>query len=117
MFGVNPWLLLAGLVAATGVYLKGREDGKAVIIASQAKALAAQQAMVAAELRSIGTNLAQLKPINRTIIQKVEREVIEKPVFRDCHSGPDVVQQYNAIVDGTSNADGTGELPKTDAPR
>ena len=118
MLGLNPWLIL-GLVVALGIaigsaYYRGREDGKAVIIASQARALSEQQAIVAAELREIGTNLAALKPVNRTIIQKVEREIIEKPVFRDCRSGDLSVQQFNAIVEGSPDSTRDGELPKTD---
>lgn len=116
MFGMNPWLLLAGLVAAlsivTGVYLKGREDGKAVIIASQAKALAAQQAMVAAELRSIGTNLSKLKVEHKTIHARVERETRIVTDYSRCNHTDSVFNDINQALTGEPVSG--GELPKTD---
>jgi len=45
-------------------------------------------------------------------VQRIERETIEKPVFRDCRSGADAVRLLNSAAghDSIEPAD-KGELP------
>ena len=85
--------VIAVCVAAGGAYSRGCEAGKAEILARQASEAAKAQAQVLTELRALGSNVAMLKPVNRTIKQKVGREVIEKPVIR---AGIGSVRQFNA---------------------
>lgn len=109
-------ILLAGaLGGATGAWqvqnwrhgaeeaIQAREDR-----ARQETREAAQQGAAAA--------IAKIEVKNVTINRKLETEVREKAVFRDCRSGPDSVRIYNSGVPGYAEPAGGGELPAKDAP-
>jgi multidrug efflux pump subunit AcrA (membrane-fusion protein) len=108
MFGaLNPWLLLAALsitlAAFGGGYLKGSADSEA----KQAKQdlLIQQTAMVMQ--RAAAEEIAKIKIKNTTIKQEIQREVLEKPVYRDCRHDPSGVRLINSALDGTKS---TGDL-------
>ncbi len=120
---MNPWLILAGLVLAAaltgGAYRQGREDGEAKIEAQQARensiAAKATEAAASAAARAISA----IKVQNRTITQEVQREVIDRPVYRDCLHSPDQLRNINAALTGASVPEpaGSGVVPGTDTPR
>jgi hypothetical protein len=114
-------LLILGLCAGVsagvaGVYFQGKKAGanevRAQVLTSQqiADAAAAKVADQAAEA------ISKIKVQNRTITQEVQREVLERVVYRECVHAPDVVQRINAALTGEgAEPAGTGILPTTDA--
>lgn len=108
---MNPWIILAAVLALgaglTGAYIKGGHDKENSILAEQKR----QDELVQKVQTSIATSVAAIEVKNVTIKQRMEREIVEKTVFRDCKSGPDLVRQYNAIATGSSEPAGDSELP------
>ncbi len=42
--------------------------------------------------------IAKIKVTNTTVYQKAVREIIEKPVYRDCRHDPAMLEQINAAL-------------------
>lgn len=108
-------LLWVASVAAAGWWAYGagkdselatqaRED-RAAVVASEAAASAAAAAINRIEVKHV------------TVTQALQREVIDRPVYRDCRSGPDAVSLFNSTIPAGSAepAAGGGQLPATDA--
>lgn len=112
---LNPWLILAALAALAGItggaYLKGRGDGAAVVIAKQARDDEVRMETLQLAQQGAAEAIAAIEVKNVTIKQRMEREIVEKPVFSDCKSGPDLVRQYNAIATGSPDTVADSELP------
>jgi hypothetical protein len=118
---MNPYILLGGLVAALiaigGAYLQGRSDGLDKCEAAKARdervALIASTAAAASAAEAI----SKIGVKHETIRQTLEREIIEKPVYRDCRSGPDAVSVFNSAIEPATAASGAdpGQLPATNA--
>ena len=107
MFGlISPWLLLAALLtilgAFTGGYVKGRSDANSNCAEARTLILeAAQEAQKAA-----AAEIAKIEIRHTTIRQKVQREITEKPVYRECGHSPDGVRLVNqALSNGANGAD------------
>lgn len=82
-----------------------------------AAVLAGKQAQEKA-LQAAAAEVAKIDVKQQTIVQKVTRETIEKPVFRDCRSGPDAVGLLNAAAGHEQDQPaGRGELPASAASR
>lgn len=119
-------IVLAGTHA--GAYLKGRGDGRAVQTqdyaserADAARALEAERehaAQVATAIQATrdaaqqgaADAIAQIQIQHQTIRQRVEREIVEKPVFRDrdCDVPDSILQLVNAAL--ANRAAGAAEL-------
>lgn len=107
---MNPYLILAALIAVgsmTGYsyYLGGKH--KANAIAAEQKR---QDELVAKVQQSTADAIAQIRVTNRTIRQEVQREIVEKPVFRDCRSGDASLQLYNTAAGYQPDAAPGGQL-------
>lgn len=118
---MNPYVLLAGVLAfaaATGAaYFQGRSDGRDGCVAEQARDERVTQIASAAAAASAAEAISRIEVRHATVRQTIEREIVEKPVFRDCRSGPDAVRLFNSALDPASaaSAPGAGELPAPDA--
>lgn len=102
-------------VAAAGWWAYGA--GKDAEIASQARedryaAVAVQQAASAT-----AAAISKIKVQHRTVRQEVEREIIERPVYRDplCSHSPEQLQRINAAITGRAEPAGSGLVPPADA--
>jgi hypothetical protein len=103
----NPWLLLVGLFLILGAfgggYIKGKKDEQAVQVAQELliEQIARKTQEAAAEA------IAQIKIQHTTIQRRVEREVLEKPVYRsaECRHSDDGLRLVNAAL--TNAADST----------
>ena len=116
---VRPYLYFA-IAAALAVmigaaYLKGREDGRDSEQAQVAREASLVAVTRAVALRSAAEAIAQIQVTHSTIRQAVEREIVEKPVYRDgCVHSDRVMQLINAaIAGGVAPAD--SQLPGADA--
>ena len=109
--------IAAILATALGAaYLKGREDGRdsAQAQASRESELVATTRAIA--LRTAADAIAQIQVKHSTIRQAVEREIVEKPVYRDgCKHSDRVMQLINAAIAGGDIAAADRELPGADA--
>lgn len=114
---MNPWTILAAVLlvgALTGVaYRQGRADGEDKIVAQQAREAELSQKAVDAANATAAAAIAGIKVQHRTITQEVNREVIERPVYRDCLHSPDQLQRINAAITGAAKAEpaGSGVMP------
>jgi hypothetical protein len=111
----NPWVLItAGLAlagAVGGAYMKGRSDGKAVEVAQRVTLEQVAQTAREASLQAAAEQIAKIEVKNVTIRQRLETEIREKPVYRDCFADQRVLDTVNEAITGNS-ATGSGELPE-----
>ena len=108
---------LACFGLAIGAYFYGRHDGteieKAKHLEAEAFARDARDAMIQAAAEAIG----KIEVRHQTIRQEVQREIIEKPVFRECRNTPDSLRLLNdALQDKQPESPVGGVLPESDAP-
>lgn len=110
--------LLLGLGAVgTGLYAKGRADGRAIEQATdlrerQIGELAAEKAATAA-----AGAISRIKVQHKTITAEVQREVQTNTVYRDCQHSPEQLQRINAALTGASSPEpaGRGLVPRAGA--
>ncbi len=109
--------IAAILATALGAsYLKGREDGRDSEQAQLAREASLVAVTRAVALRSAAEAIAQIQVTHSTIRQAVEREIVEKPVYRDgCVHSDNVMRLINAAIAGTNVAAADRELPGADA--
>jgi len=108
---LNPWIMLAGLLALLasfgGGYAKGRIDAESNQVRDE---LLIQQAAQAAQ-SATAELIANIKIKNTTIKQEIQREILEKPVYRDCRHDAVGVQLINSALDGAKPVNGI-KLPQ-----
>lgn len=113
------WIYLilgAALVAALGgSYVKGRSDGRALEISE--RATLEEVARVAREEASTAAAqaIASIKVNHTTIRGKVEREVIERPVYRDCVHPDSTFRMLNDALTNSIQPASDSSLPGPDA--
>lgn len=116
---VNPWVLLAVLCAwlaslgGTAWYFEG--VGEARVIAQQAHDDKVRQKTFEAAQAGAAASIAANKPVNQTIVQKVQREVQTNTIYRDCKLLPDGLRLANQAITGSAHPSGAGVVPGTDA--
>lgn len=96
----SPWLILAagiGLAGlASGAYVKGRSDGRAVEIAQRVTLEEVARTAREAAQEAAAEAIAKISVTHTTIRQKAEVVTREVPVYRDCANHPDVVGLLDA---------------------
>lgn len=113
---MNPYLILAALAAILGAYFYGRHDGSEIAAAQRLRdEQVARQVFDQAQAAAAG-EIAKIKVRNVTVQQTLEKEIHEKPVYRDCRHTPDGLRSINAAILGTEPAD-RGKLPDPDTAR
>lgn len=101
---MNPYVLLA-LVLAWGVsvggaFFYGQGVGKESEIAGQAQIKQAIADTREAGQQGAAAAIAANRPINRTIVQRAEKEIYENTVYRDCRVPASGVQLANEAITG-----------------
>jgi hypothetical protein len=113
MLALNPWLILgaslAGAAALGGSYVKGRSDGRAVEIAQRVTLEEVARTAREASQQAAGEAIAKIEVKNVTIRQRLETEIREKPVYRDCIADQRVLDTVNEAITGNT-APGASEL-------
>jgi hypothetical protein len=119
MLALNPWLILAAVLALgashTLAYVKGGTSRENSILAEQKR----QDELVQKIQQSTAQQLAQIEIVNKTIYQRATREVIEKPVYRDCHHDADTLGMLNHALTNTAPPEPARDsvVPGVDATR
>lgn len=93
--------LAAGIsVAGAGLYLEGKKAGKNQVLAEVGTQtdIARQAAQGAAQIAADA--ISKIKVQNRTVYSEVQREVFEKPVYRDCLHSPEQLRRINSALTG-----------------
>jgi hypothetical protein len=109
---------LAVAAAIGGAYWAGHTAGVDSQAARQQRDsdLVAQAGDAAASAAAAAINKIEVRHV--TVRQQLEREVVERAVFRDCRSGPDVVRLFNSTNPAAAAASapaGDGGMPATPA--
>lgn len=121
---MNPWAILVALAVAAGgcwySYSAGREHQRNECEATAARERDIGQAAADRAASAAAGAIAAIKVQHRTITQEVQREVLERPVYRssDCSHGPEQLQRINAALTGAASAAepaGRGLVPRADA--
>lgn len=116
---MNPYVILGVVVAwgasVGGAFFYGQGVGGDQVTAKQAAVDQAIQATREAAQQGAADAIAKITVKNVTINRKLETEVREKPVFRDCRSGPDSVRLYNSAIPGHAEPAGSGVVPTANA--
>lgn len=88
MLTANPYVLLfvgALLVASHGaVGYRAYRMGQDNIVATLAKEASIEERTRAAALEAVAEQISKIKVTNVHTTQRLERETVEKPVYRDC---------------------------------
>jgi hypothetical protein len=110
----RPWLILGAGLACVGLlvtaYVKGRTDGRAVEIAArQAEDVIRMETLQLAQ-QAAAEEIAKIEVKHVTVRQRLETEIREKPVYRDCVADQRVLDLTNEAITGHPAAD-PGELP------
>jgi hypothetical protein len=90
----------AGLVLAVGAYFYGRHEGAKL---EEAKHVLAEERVRQSEIamqRIAAEAISAIEITNRTIRAEVQREIIEKPVYRECRADAGVLDAINAAKTG-----------------
>jgi hypothetical protein len=115
MLAPNLWLygILGALVvgAIGGSYLKGRSDGKAIIIAQQARDDQIRMETLQLAQLAAAEEIAKITVTHTTIRQKAEVITREKVQYRDCVNDPLVSSMLDAAR--ANQPEVGGELPGT----
>lgn len=116
---MNPWAIVAGLLAAAAAcaysYSAGREHQAAQCQAASARERQVAQIAVDAAASAAARAIAAIKVQHRTVAQEIQREIVDRPVYRDaeCSHSAEQLQRINAALTGASAAEsaGGGVLP------
>jgi len=107
-------ILIAGLLGGfTGAW-KVQDWRHGAEQNAQAREERAREETLKAAQQAAAEAIAKIEVKNVTINRKLETEVREKPVFRDCRSGSDSMRLFNSAIAGSEPAGGR-ELPAKDA--
>jgi hypothetical protein len=113
---MNPYILLAigiAWVASVGYAgYTGIDYGEAKTLASQAKLDDAVKQTRNAALEGAALAIAANKPINQTIVQKVQREIQTNTIYTECRHTANGLRGVNEAITGkTSLPAGDSKLP------
>lgn len=114
---MNPYLIIACLVAILGAGAGGFKLGVDHEVAGQARA----EKLVADAEKNMQTAaakvIATMRPTYTTIHQELEREIRTETVYADCRHSPVGMQLLNQALNGGTVAPSDSKLPKADAPK
>ena len=118
MAQIRPYIYLALVLALLGVigaaYLKGREHERDAIQLQQFKDADLVATTRAAAARGAAEEIAKIQVNHQTIRREVEREIVQKPVYRDCGGDERVMRLVNDALAGRAPAltNGPGDVPR-----
>jgi hypothetical protein len=113
---IGPYAMLAAGISLTllitGAYLKGKGDGIEQQQGTEAREELLVKKGIEAGQKGAAEAIAKIELKQVTIRQRVETEIREKPVYRDCQHSADVLRDINAALTGDEHQPaGGGELP------
>lgn len=117
---MNPYVLLAIVLAwagsVGGAFFYGRSTGIDHAVADQKETADIVAEVADAAQRAAAEEIAKIKVVNQVNRQVLEREIVEKPVYRDCVNTADGLRAINASLEDRPLAAGDRKLPEADRP-
>ena len=110
---MNPYIIIAALLACVGAFFYGEHTGAAGEIAKQAKLDNVILKVTEAAQTGAATAIAANKPVNQTIVQKATREVQTNTVYSACLNTADQLRNINQALTGAAQPSGDSQLPGT----
>jgi stalled ribosome rescue protein Dom34 len=108
---MNPWVLLGALLACGGCFWYGTEVGADSEIAKQKKLDDVVVAVTAAAQTGAAAAIAGNKPVNQTIVQKVQHEIQTNTVYAECKHTDAGMRGINEALTGRAQPAGDSKLP------
>jgi hypothetical protein len=118
---MNPYVILVGVLlfvgAVGGAYVVGRIDGRALEAGERDRQTALIAEVTAAMQETAAKAIQGIEVQHVTVRERVQTEIREKPVYRDCRNTPDGMQLINAAITGSAAEPAADrELPAATAP-
>ena len=117
----NPWILLAIVLlwgaSLGGMYLKAHSDGVNECQAADARDVHVAETATKAATDAAAAAISKIEVKNTTIHQKVQHDVIEKAVYRECRHDAGSLRNLNEALTGAAEPAGGGVVPAADAAR
>ena len=113
---INPWLIVAVLLAILGAGAGGFKLGADHEVASQARNDEQIRKVETAVIEANAKSIAAIKPKFTTISNQLEKQIETHTVYRDCKLDPVGMQLVNQALDGGTKATSDSKLPEADAP-
>ena len=111
---MNPYLIIACLVAILGAGAGGFKLGADHEVASQARADAQIEKAVEAANLAAAEAISKIKVVNTTIQNEVQREIRTNTVYAECRNTATGLRLANEALTGHKPA-GDSKLPTADA--
>ena len=108
---MNPYIIIAALLACVGAFFYGEHTGAAGEIAKQKKLDDIVRQVSEAAQTGAATAIAANKPVNQTIVQKATHEVQTNTVYRDCLNTAGQLRNINQALTGSAQPAGDSQLP------
>lgn len=100
--------------AGGGLYAWGRHDGRQLELAERATQDEIARVAADAAATAAAGAIAKIEVKHVTVRQQIEREILEKPVYRGCFADERVFELTNEAITGNPAAR-SGELPAAGA--
>lgn len=110
-----PIAALVWVLSLGGAYFYGTHSGKQDAESKQLRDEHIVQIAMDAAAVSTANAINAIEVKHVTVNQKVEREVRENVVYRECKHSPDGLRQLNAAITGAEPLD-SSELPEANTP-
>lgn len=104
-------IMAACIACATGGYLYGQHIGSMKAEFDQQRIDKAISDSAQASRQAVSEEIAKIQPINKTIHQKVQREIQTETIYADCRVPPSGLRLANQAIAG--HIDSPDELPKS----
>ena len=114
---INPWIIVAVLLAILGAGAGGFKLGADHEVASQARNDEQIKKVEDAVIAANATAIAQIKPRYTTIQGKLEKQYETNTVYRDCKLSDDGMRLANQALNAGTTTPGSGKLPDSDPPQ
>lgn len=108
---------LAFVLCNVGAYFYGRSDGKEIEAASQMREARVVQIATDAANKTTAAAIAKIEVKQVTIRQRVEKEIYEKPIYRECRHSDVVLRDINQALTNGAKPASDSELPVSDSAR
>ena len=107
---MNPYIIIAFLVAILGAGAGGFKLGADHEVAAQAREQNHIAEAVDAANASSAEAISKIRVTNTTIANEVQREIQTKTVYADCRHSPDGLRLVNEAL-ANAKSTGDGKLP------
>lgn len=119
---LNPYLLIALAAAFAGTgwvsYSTGHDNGRNTVLAAQKAADDVRAETLQIAQQGAAQAIATIEVKNVTITRKIEREIQENTVYRDCRHSAEQLRDINEAITGQRGPEpaGAGPVPAASSP-